>query len=111
MITGRHFEMMKPGATFINTARGAVVREAEMAEVLRQRPDITAVLDVTDPEPPTPDSPLLKLPNVVLTPHIAGSMGTECQRLGQDMLEEFQRYLAGEPLKWRITEEAAARMA
>jgi len=111
MITGRHFEMMKPGATFINTARGTVVRETEMVQVLRRRPDITALLDVTHPEPPAPDSPLLELPNVVLTPHIAGSMGLECQRLGQYMFQEFQRYLAGEPLKWRITEEAAAKMA
>lgn len=111
MIKGRHFEMMKPGATFINTARGAVVNEAEMVEVLRKRPEITAVLDVTDPEPPATDSPLTKLPNVVLTPHIAGSAGPECQRLGYYMLQEFQRYLAGEPLKYHVTKEAAAKMA
>ena len=111
MITGRHFEMMKPGATFINTARGAVVREKEMCEVLSRRPDITAVLDVIDPEPPEPDSPVTKLPNVFLTPHIAGSLGPECQRLGYFMVQEFQRYLAGEPLKYRITKEAFANMA
>jgi phosphoglycerate dehydrogenase-like enzyme len=57
------------------------------------------------------DSPLTQLPNVVLTPHIAGSAGPECQRLGYYMLQEFQRYLAGEPLKFQITKEAAARMA
>jgi phosphoglycerate dehydrogenase-like enzyme len=111
MITGRHLEMMKPGATFINTARGAVVNEKEMIEVLRKRTDLTAVLDVCDPEPPGLDSPLTQLPNVVLTPHIAGSAGPECQRLGYYMLQEFQRYLAGEPLKFQITKEAAARMA
>ena len=111
MITGRHLAMMKEGATFINTARGAVVREKEMIEVLTQRPDLTAVLDVTDPEPPELDSPLTKLPNVILTPHIAGSAGPECQRLGYYMLQEFQRYLAGEPLKFGITKEAAAKLA
>jgi len=111
MINGRHFASMKEGATFLNTARGAVVNEPEMIEVLRQRPDLTAVLDVTHPEPPESNSPLLTLPNVVLTPHIAGSMGPECNRLGHYMLEEFQRYLAGEPLKWQISRELATQLA
>lgn len=111
MIRGEHFAMMKPGATFINTARGAIVRETEMIEVLRKRPDLTAVLDVTDPEPPALDSPLRSLPNVVLTPHIAGSMGAEIKRLGRCMVEELQRYVAGKPLRWQITREAAATLA
>ena len=111
MIRGRHFEMMKPGATFINTARGAVVNEPEMIEVLGRRPDITAVLDVTDPEPPAVDSPLTKLPNVVLTPHLAGSAGRECHRLGCYMVDEFRRYLAGEPLVHRVTPQVAMAMA
>jgi phosphoglycerate dehydrogenase-like enzyme len=111
MITGELLASMKPGATFINTARGAVVRENEMIAVLTRRPDLTAVLDVTDPEPPAPDSPLLTLSNVVLTPHIAGSMGREIQRLGRYMVEELQRYLAGEPLRWRITRELAEKLA
>jgi phosphoglycerate dehydrogenase-like enzyme len=107
MITGRHFASMKQGATFINTARGAIVREAEMLEVLRRRPDLTAVLDVTDPEPPTANSPLLQLPNVVVTPHIAGSMGTEIRRLGRYMVEELHRYVSAKPLRWCITPEQA----
>jgi phosphoglycerate dehydrogenase-like enzyme len=111
MICGEHFASMKPGATFINTARGAIVREAEMIEVLRSRPDLTAVLDVTDPEPPALDSPLRSLPNVVLTPHIAGSMGTEINRLGRCMVEELRRFIAGEPLQWQITRDAAATLA
>ncbi|MEN8663312.1 MAG: hydroxyacid dehydrogenase [Lentimonas sp.] len=111
MITGRHFEMMKPGSTFINTARGAVVNEAEMCEVLARRPDITAVLDVTAPEPPLPGAPVATLPNVVLTPHIAGSLGKECYRLGYFMQCEFERYLAGEPLQHIVTKEAFDRSA
>jgi phosphoglycerate dehydrogenase-like enzyme len=111
MIAGRHFAAMKPGATFINTARGAIVRETEMVEALRRRPDVTAVLDVTDPEPPVRGSALLTLPNVVLTPHIAGSMGSEIRRLGHCMVEELRRYVNGEPLRWQITREIAARLA
>jgi len=111
MIRGEHFELMKPGATFINTARGAVVNEPEMCAVLARRPEITAVLDVTHPEPPLPDAAVARLPNVVLTPHIAGSLGRECHRLGKFMLEEFKRYLDGQPLHYRITREAFDRMA
>ena len=111
MITGAHFASMKRDSSFINTARGAVVREAEMVEVLRRRPDVCAVLDVTDPEPPEPGSPLYTLPNVVLTPHIAGSMDGECRRMGRYMVEELRRYANGEPLRWGIDREKAATLA
>jgi phosphoglycerate dehydrogenase-like enzyme len=111
MITGAHLQAMKPGATFINTARGAVVREAELIDTLRARPDLTAILDVTHPEPPVAASPLYDLPNVVLTPHIAGSLGPECRRMGRMMVEELQRYLAGQPLCWEITRAQAATLA
>jgi phosphoglycerate dehydrogenase-like enzyme len=109
MITGNHFASMKQGATFINTARGELVREAEMVEVLADRPDLQAVLDVTMEEPPKPNSLILRLDNVVLTPHIAGSAGRECRRMGRYMVEELQRYLAGQPLKYALTEKSVAR--
>ena len=111
LITGAHVVAMKPGATLINTARGAVMREAELIAVLQRRPDLQAVLDVTHPEPPAPESPLYALPNVVLTPHIAGSMDNECHRLGNYMVEELRRYLAGQPLRWQITQALAAKLA
>lgn len=111
LITGAHFAAMKPGASFINTARGAVVREEEMIAVLQQRPDIYAVLDVTYPEPPVPGSPLYTLPNVILTPHIAGSQGEECWRMGRCMVDELRRYVRGEPLRYAVSHEQFARMA
>lgn len=111
MITGAHFAAMREGSTFINTARGIIVREEEMIEVLRARPDLTAVLDVTKPEPPRPDSPLFALPNVVLTPHIAGAMDEECRRMGYFLVEELDRYLKGQGSQWRLTREQMARMA
>lgn len=111
MITGEHIATMKEHAAFINTARGAIVKESEMLEVLKQRPDLTAFLDVTYPEPPNPDSDLYTLPNVALTPHIAGSEGKETGRMGTFMLEEFRRYLKGEKLNWEVTEEAYNFMA
>lgn len=111
MITGEHFEQMKQGASFLNTARGAIVKEVEMIEVLQRRTDITAVLDVTDPEPPVKESPLYHMENVVLTPHLAGSEGIECGRMGEYMLQELGRYIKGENLKWRITKAQFERMA
>jgi phosphoglycerate dehydrogenase-like enzyme len=111
MILGSHLASMKRNATLINTSRGAVVREAEMVEVLEERPDLWAVLDVTHPEPPEPDSRLYDLPNVVLTPHIAGSLGGECRRMGCLVVDELRRYVAGEPLEYEITRERAALLA
>lgn len=111
MITGEHFASMKEGASFINTSRGAVVREPEMIEVLQRRTDLFAVLDVTSPEPPEPGSPLYTMDNVILTPHIAGSMDLECRRMGRYMAEELGRYLRGEPLCWGIDREKAAVLA
>lgn len=111
MITGDHFRLMQPNSAFINTARGAVVREAEMIQALQERPDITAILDVTYPEPPAPESLLYRLPNVVLTPHIAGAMGGERRRMGKAVLEDLKRYLAGQPLEYQIRQEQAALMA
>ena len=110
-IGGAHFAAMKPGATFINTARGAIVNEPEMIAVLQQRPDLTAVLDVTWPEPPVAGSPLYSLPNVVLTPHIAGSVGREVERFGRAMLGDFDAWRRGEPLKYQVTRDSAARLA
>ena len=111
LLKGRHFELLKPGAFFLNTARGEIVDEAEMIAVLGRRPEVQAVLDVTAPEPPAPDSPLYRLPNVAISPHIAGSVGRECQRMGQAMLAEFERYRSGQPLQWEVTAEQARSLA
>ncbi len=107
MITGAHIATMKPGASFLNTARGGLMREEEVIQVLQKRPDIQVVLDVTEPEPPVKGSLFYTLPNVILTPHIAGSKDSECHRMGRAMVEELDRYLAGQPLKWAVTPELA----
>jgi phosphoglycerate dehydrogenase-like enzyme len=111
MVTGNLLRSMKGGSTFINTSRGALVREAEMIEVLSERPDLTAVLDVTDPEPPVAGSPLYILPNVVLTPHIAGSRGAEVRRMADWMLDECGAWLSGHPVRYEVTRENLSRMA
>ena len=105
------FERMQPYATFINSGRGATVDEAGMCEVLAARPDLTALLDVTYPEPPLPDSPLFNLQNVLLTPHIAGSLGDEVLRQADYAIEESRRMRNGEPLRYAVTLEMLKRMA
>jgi phosphoglycerate dehydrogenase-like enzyme len=102
---------MKEGATLINTARGAVLDEPALIRVLERRPDLFAVLDVTDPEPPADSSPLFTLPNVVVTPHIAGSLGPECRRMAALVADELERFVAGLPLRWAVSREQAERMA
>ncbi|GGJ40522.1 2-hydroxyacid dehydrogenase [Streptomyces brasiliensis] len=95
-IATRQLALMPDGATLVNTARGAVVdQDALVAELRTGR--ISAVLDVTDPEPLPRASVLWDLPNVVLTPHIAGSMGRELRRLGDSVVAEVARFAAGEP--------------
>lgn len=78
MMDGRELELMKSTAVLINTSRGGVIDEAELVEVLKKGKIAGACLDVFEREPPK-DSPLLKLPNVVLTPHI-GASTVEAQR-------------------------------
>ena len=71
MFNAEAFAKMKPTAVLINTSRGAVVNEADLAEALEKGVIGGAGLDVTDPEPPSPDNPLIKMENVVFSPHIA----------------------------------------
>ena len=111
MLNGNLFEMMMPNATFINTGRGATLVEEDLISVLRKRPDLTVLLDVTEPEPPAPDSPLWTLPNVRLSSHIAGSIGNEVKRVADVVIAEFHEWLLGRPLRNAVTEVMLQTMA
>lgn len=111
MITGDLLSLMKRNTTFINTARSAVVRHDEMIDVLAGRPDLWAVLDVTEVSTDAEYRRLQELPNVTLTPHIAGSLGPECARMGRFMVDELKRFLAGQSLHYELTREQVAIMA
>ncbi|MFH9725369.1 hydroxyacid dehydrogenase [Streptomyces sp. NPDC017254] len=111
LVGKRLMSLLPEGATLINTARGAVLEEPEVIGVLRDRPDLTAVLDVTCPEPPDPHSPLFTLPNVVLTPHLAGAMGGERARLGELVRDELTRLVRGEPLRHAVEQSGASTRA
>lgn len=94
MLDRHRLGLLRDGATVINTARGSLVDQAVLtAELVAGR--LQAVIDVTDPEVLPAGSPLYGLPNVLLTPHVAGSMGNEMGRLFDAALAELERYAAG----------------
>ncbi|CAM5649584.1 putative D-3-phosphoglycerate dehydrogenase [Streptomyces afghaniensis 772] [Streptomyces afghaniensis] len=101
MIGRRELALMPDGAVLINTARGALVNhDALVAELRAGR--LTAILDVTDPEPLPADSPLHDLPGAFVTPHLAGSQGNELARLGLTVAEEAERLLTGRKLAYAV---------
>ncbi len=111
VLDGKLFASMRHDATFINTGRGAQVNEPELIEVLKQRPDLMALLDVTDPEPAPPDSELYALPNVQLSSHLAGAHNDEVVRMADTMIEEFRRWQNGDPLRCAVSLDMLERMA
>ena len=97
LIGREQLALMPDGATLINTSRGQIIDQDALVDELASG-RIDAVLDVTDPDVLEPTSPLYELPNVFLTPHIAGSMGTELRRLGHHVSAELERITEGKEL-------------
>ncbi|WP_405404997.1 hydroxyacid dehydrogenase [Streptomyces sp. NBC_01104] len=110
MVGAAQLAAMADGATLINTARGSLVDEdALLPELTSGR--LHAVLDVTDPELPPAASPLYDLPNVLLTPHIAGSLGNELHRMADHALDELERFATGRPFADPVHGDALSRSA
>ena len=109
MLNAEGLALMKDDALLINTGRGTLIdEEALIKELAKGR--FFAFLDVTDPEPPAPDSPLRTLDNVVVTPHIAGCI-ENCNHMGELAVEELRRFFAGEPPVYQITRESLERIS
>lgn len=111
MISAAELALMPPHSTLINTARGGLIDQAALAEFLARRQDVFAVLDVTEPEELPADHPLLTLPNVLVSPHIAGSLGAEEARLGDLAAAEIIRFADGEALRHEVTRDLMPRSA
>ena len=111
ILTKELFEKMKPNSTFINTGRGQQTDEDGMLEVFEKRNDVCALIDVTIQEPPVEGSKFYSLPNVFVTPHIAGSQANEVQRMSELVVDELERYLKGEKCLYEITAEKLKTMA
>jgi phosphoglycerate dehydrogenase-like enzyme len=109
MLDAAGLALMKDDALLINTGRGTLIEEEALVRELGNG-RFFAFLDVTDPEPPAADSPLRTLPNVVVTPHIAGCI-ENCNRMGELAVEELRRFFAGETAVYQITPELFARIA
>lgn len=94
MIGQRELDMISPNSVFVNVSRGAIVDSDALIERLK-RGDIVAGLDVFDPEPIPPDSELIRLPNVFLSPHIAGLTAASWPRFFALMVDELERFFQG----------------
>lgn len=110
VLTATHFKSMREGATFINSGRGVQVIEQDLIRVFSARPDLTALLDVTLPEPPGVDSLLWKMTNVVISPHVGGTIGDEVVRLADCVIDEFENWSAGRPLRYEINAKVLETM-
>ncbi|WP_449407390.1 hydroxyacid dehydrogenase [Microbacterium maritypicum] len=110
LVGRRQLALLRDGATLVNTARGAIVDHDALLDEARSG-RLHAILDVTDPEPLPVGHPLLSLPTVVLTPHIAGALGNELHRLGAAVVAEVRRRAAGEAPLQAVPLEALAAMA
>ena len=111
ILQAQHFRSMLRNSVFINTGRGATVIENQLIDVLSQRTDITALLDVSDPEPPSVDSKFYRLPNVILSSHLAGSIGREVTTMADTIIEEFIAWKVKKPLRYAVTPDMIEKMA
>ncbi len=101
LINKDNLKLMKKGARLINTARGVVVNTDDLTEKLAEG-EITAYLDVTDPEPLPEGHPLYSMGNCIITPHASGSCGREVNRMGEFCLRELLNWTEGRPLENEI---------
>jgi len=92
------FAAMKHSAYFINVGRGRSAVTADLVAALREGTIAGAGLDVVDPEPLPPDSPLWQLPNLILTPHVSGNTPVSQEQFAALLRENLRRYVAGEPM-------------
>jgi phosphoglycerate dehydrogenase-like enzyme len=110
LLDARRLALIRDGATLVNTARGALVDGAALErELVAGR--IDAVIDTTEPEILPADSPLYTLPNVFLTPHVAGSLGLETRRMATLAVDEIERFARGEALRYAIRAQDLERVA
>jgi glyoxylate reductase len=109
MIGREQFRKMKRTAVLVNTARGPLVDPKALAEALREGTIFAAGLDVTDPEPPAPDDPLLKLPNVLLAPHIASATVRTRDAMAEICANNLLAGLTGQKLPAWVNPEVEPR--
>jgi len=100
LVNARTLAMMKPTAYLVNTSRGPMVDTGALAGALSRGAIAGAGIDVFDVEPPPPDCPLLRLPNAILTPHLAWYSENAARRIRELIVLEIDRFLAGLPPRY-----------
>lgn len=110
LIGEQRLRLLRDDTTIINTARGGLIDTDALTRTVLNRP-INAILDVTLPEVLPPDSPLYDHPRVLLTPHVAGSMGTELIRLGRHAIDEVVRFCNGDAFAYPVNPMTLHRTA
>ncbi|WP_306336038.1 hydroxyacid dehydrogenase [Streptomyces sp. KL118A] len=110
LLSADMLKLIPDGGVVVNTARGSLVDTEALARECEEG-RLDAFLDVTDPEPLPPDHALLRLRNVLVTPHIAGAQGSEVRRLGEYAVGEVERYVSGAPLRGHLLREDLPRLA
>lgn len=111
MVGRQQLDLLQPHAILINTARGKIIREAELVDFLRRRPDVFAGLDVYQKEPLPKDSPLLQMDNVICYPHSVGTAGEDVFEAADEFAAANVRaFCEGRPLRGQIGVAAYDRM-
>jgi glyoxylate reductase len=109
LFNAERFKKMKRTAVFVNTARGPIVDQQALYEALQSGTIFAAGLDVTNPEPPSPDDPLLKLPNIVVAPHIASATVGTRNAMADICANNLIAGLCGQNLPAWVNPEVAAK--
>lgn len=109
MVGARELGKMKKGAYVINTARGGIVHERALYEALCSGHIAGAALDVWEVEPPDPEDPLLNHPNLLATPHYAGTTEESLYRVGMAVVEEVVGFLNGRPPRYPVNPEVLGK--
>ncbi len=107
MIGKRELDLIRPGSAFVNVSRGAIVNSNALIQRLK-RGDITAGLEVFDPEPIPSDSEIIHLPNVFLSPHFAGNTGDDYPPFFSLMVNELNRFFQGHETWFDLTPQSRA---
>jgi phosphoglycerate dehydrogenase-like enzyme len=103
IINYEHFSKMKDYTTFMNTARGTIVNEEDLKRAMRENDTLVAILDVLDPdEERSKDDDIFTIPNIIITPHCAGSQTLELKRMGDYMKIQYNNLIHNKDTKYEV---------